>query len=289
MEMMEPGIWRITAPNPSPLTYKGTNSYLVEAEGLRAIIDPGPLDESHLSALVSAIGDRPLTHILITHAHLDHTPLARPLSDRTAAPILAFGPATAGRSRVMTDLAAAGLTGGGEGLDAGFIPDETLADGDCIGPIEAIHTPGHMGGHLCFALGDVVFTGDHVMGWATSLVSPPDGDLTDFIASCARLQARPARIFYPGHGDPITDPSDRLAWLVAHRKEREAQIRAALREGGGSVPELTVRIYTDVAEQLLPAAERNVFAHLVDLCGRGLASATPRLGLAATFGANSDT
>ncbi len=183
----------------------------------------------------------------------------------------------------MEKLAAAGLTGGGEGLDAEFHPDQCLADGDRIGPIEAIHTPGHMGGHLCFGFGDLLFSGDHVMGWATSLVSPPDGDLTDFMASCTRLQSRKARVYYPGHGDPILSPADRLAWLIAHRRDREAQIRAALRTGGGTVPDLTARVYTDVADHLLPAAERNVFAHLIDLYGRGLADADPQLNLTATF------
>lgn len=292
MELMETGIWRITAPNPSPLTFRGTNSYLVEAGDL-SLIDPGPLpgpqDDSHLAALLSAIAGRPLARIIVTHAHRDHSPLARPLAKATGAPVLAFGPAEAGRSAVMQELAAAGLTGGGEGLDAEFVPDQEVADGQEVGPFEVIHTPGHMGCHIALGLGDMVFSGDHVMGWATSLVSPPDGDLTDFMASCARLRDRPARVYYPGHGDPVTDPAARVDWLITHRLEREAQIRAALRAGGGTIPALTAAIYTDVPDHLWPAAERNVFAHLIDLHGRGLAEARPALGLSAEFAATGAT
>ncbi len=289
MQRMEDGIWRIVAPNPSPLTFRGTNSYLVEAGGERVLIDPGPDDPGHLAALLAAIGGRRLDRILVTHAHLDHSPLARPMAEATGAPVCAFGGPEAGRSAVMRRLAEGGLMGGGEGVDRDFRPDVILADGDRAGPFEAIHTPGHMGNHLCFALGDVVFSGDHVMGWATSLVSPPDGDLTDFMASCARLACRPARVFHPGHGDPVIDPAARLAWIVAHRREREAQIRAALRAGGGTVAALTAAIYTDVAAELLPAAGRNVLAHLVDLAGRGLARAVPELSAAASFEATPDT
>ena len=279
---LEPGLTRVLAPNPSAFTFWGTNSYLLE-DGDLSLIDPGPDDPVHLSALLRAIGDRQLARIVVTHAHRDHSLLAPALSQTTGAPVLAFGGPEAGQSGVMRGLAHAGLAGGGEGVDASFAPDRALADGETVGPFRALHTPGHMGNHLCLVWRDAVFTGDLVMGWSTSLVSPPDGDLTDFMASCRRLQSVPARVFHPGHGAPIAGPSTRLAELIAHREVREAQILAALAEAPGTVRELTARIYTGVALALLSAAERNVFAHLIDLTGRGLAHAEPRLSLTARY------
>jgi len=270
----------VLAPNPSPMTYLGTNTYILGRSDL-AIIDPGPDDSAHLKALLRAIDGRPVTHIFVTHSHLDHSPLARPLSDATGAPVLAFGDHLAGRSAVMDQLAAGGLVGGGEGIDHGFRPDQRLADGAEItgewGTLAALHTPGHIGNHLCLAWGHAVFTGDHVMGWASSLVSPPDGDLTDFMASCERLANCPAKIYYPGHGAPVTDPMDRLRWLVTHRQTREAQILQALATGRATAAALTRTIYHDVAPALLPAAERNVLAHLIDLHGKGKVGASPAL------------
>ena len=281
------GIRRIVAPNPSPMTYRGTNTYLVGATDL-AVIDPGPAIPAHLDAILAAIGPgQRIARILVTHAHVDHSPLARPLAAATGAPVLAFGDADAGRSAVMEGLAAAGLAGGGEGVDRDFAPDQVLADGDVVeGPdwrLEVIHTPGHMGNHIALALGDACFTADHVMGWASSLVSPPDGDLTDFMASCRRLRARDWRVFHPGHGAPVTDPAGRLDWLIAHREGREAEIRAALARGPATARDLARAIYTDTPPALLPAAERNVFAHLVDLTGRGIVAPAGTLAAGAVF------
>ncbi len=272
-ELLAPGLRRILAPNPSRMTHWGTNTYLLGERDI-AVIDPGPNDARHLEAILRALpaGAR-LRHIIVTHAHLDHAPLARPLSEATGAPVHGFGPAEAGRSAAMQALAASGLSGGGEGVDRDFTPDETLADGACLQgadwQLTALHTPGHMGNHICLAWGDRLFSGDHVMGWASSLVSPPDGDLTDFMASCHRLAARRWRCFYPGHGAPIEDPAARLDWLITHRRRREAEILAALRDGPHSASALAARIYRDQPAALLPAAARNVFAHLVDLAQRG--------------------
>lgn len=281
------GLRRLTAPNPSPMAFRGTNTYLLGTRGL-AVIDPGPNDPAHLEAILAAVGPgQRITHILVTHAHLDHSPLARPLARETGAPVLAFGDARAGRSAVMTRLAEAGLAGGGEGVETGFAPDATLADGAEVAGdgwrLRALHTPGHFGNHLCFAAGDTLFTGDLVMGWASSLVSPPDGDLTDFMASCARLAGHRWRVMHPGHGAPIADPAARLDWLIAHRRTREAQIRAALAEAPGTAETLARRIYADTPPELLPAAARNVFAHLVDLAGRDLARAEGPLSAEARF------
>ncbi|MEJ6401956.1 MBL fold metallo-hydrolase [Yoonia sp. 2307UL14-13] len=283
---LAPDLQLILAPNPSPMTYLGTNTYLVGHDDLM-VIDPGPDDPAHLAALISAIGGRNVTHILITHSHLDHTPLARPLAQRVDAPICAFGDSRAGRSAVMQDLAIAGLAGGGEGVDMAFRPDVILTDGAVIDNealrLTAIHTPGHMGNHLCFVRDNTVFTGDHVMGWSSSLVSPPDGDLTDFMASCHKLSAITAKRYYPGHGAPIDDPKGRLTWLIGHRQQREVQIVAALGAGPLDVGELTRAVYADLAPGLLIAAERNIFAHLVDLVARGIVAAVPELRLTARF------
>ncbi|MFT6944683.1 MAG: glyoxylase-like metal-dependent hydrolase (beta-lactamase superfamily II) [Yoonia sp.] len=268
---LAPDLSLVLAPNPSPMTNLGTNTFLLGQETL-AIIDPGPDNPVHLRALLQAIKERPVSHIFVTHSHLDHSPLARSLSDRTHAPIFAFGDSTAGRSKMMACLTQEGLIGGGEGVDHDFRPDCLLSDGQTVteewGKIVALHTPGHMGNHLCFKWKNAVFSGDHVMGWASSLVSPPDGDLTDFMASCAKLQALDVKVFYPAHGAPVTDPKTRLAWLVGHRQNRENQILTALAKHSKTPQVLTSDIYKDTPANLRAAAERNVFAHLVDLLQR---------------------
>lgn len=268
-EDLAPGLRRVLAPNPSPMTYRGTNSYLLGTRDI-AVIDPGPDDPTHLEAILRAVlPGQEVTQILVTHAHLDHAPLARALSHETGAPVLAFGPPEAGRSPIMQALAEGELMGGGEGVDSAFVPDHLLADGDVVQgsdwQVEALHTPGHMANHLSFAWGDVLFSGDLVMGWASSLVSPPDGDLTAFMASLTRLQGRQWSQFYAGHGAPIRDPAARLAELLAHRRAREAAILAALSDGPATARSLADRIYTDTLPALLPAAARNVLAHLIDL------------------------
>ncbi|MCB2137247.1 MAG: MBL fold metallo-hydrolase, partial [Rhodobacteraceae bacterium] len=187
---LAPGLRRVLAPNPSPMTFRGTNTYILGEDAV-AVIDPGPESEAHLAALLAAIGDAGrISHILVTHAHLDHSPLARRLARLSGAPVLAFGAAEDGRSARMAALAASGHAGGGEGVDTAFRPDCRLSDGDRIEGagwvLEAIHTPGHFAGHLSFLWGDRVFSGDHVMGWASSLVSPPDGDMGAYMRSLDR-------------------------------------------------------------------------------------------------------
>ncbi|WP_191284568.1 MBL fold metallo-hydrolase [Aliiroseovarius zhejiangensis] len=288
MTRQAPGIRRIIAPNPSPMTYWGTNTFVL-GEGDVALIDPGPADPTHMKAILSGLrrGER-VTHILVTHAHLDHSPLARPLSEATGAPVMAFGDAQSGRSEIMRDLVARGLTSGGEGVDTEFRPDILLEDGEVFRAagleVEAIWTPGHFSNHISFAWQGIVFTGDHVMGWASSLVSPPDGDLTAFMASCAKLAARKDRLYLPAHGASIPDPAARLAWLIAHRQSRETEILTALSDGRpASVRTLTRAIYTDTPTTLIPAAQRNVFAHLIDLAMRKIVMAEPHLDANADF------
>lgn len=281
-----PGLSLILAPNPSPMTHMGTNTYVLGTTSL-AIIDPGPDDPQHLAALLTAIEDRPVTHIFVTHSHLDHSPLAKQLSTATGARICAFGDSSSGRSTVMQRLSDAGLSGGGEGVDLSFLPDLCLEDGAVIAgsgwQINALHTPGHMGNHMCYRWNDIVFTGDHVMGWASTMVSPPDGDVGDFMRSCDKLMLIEANTFLPGHGAPILSPKTRLEWLTAHRQERERQVLSALTNTGQSIKVLTNRIYSDVAPALLSAAARNVFAHLINLHEKGLVTASPALGIEAAF------
>lgn len=286
-EEVAPRVRRILAPNPSPMTLHGTNTYLIGTTDL-AVIDPGPDNSNHLEAILAAVGaGQRISHILVTHAHVDHSPLAARLSQATAAPVLAYGDAQAGRSAVMQSLAAQGLAGGGEGVDTGFRPDITLPDGGGVTgegwQITGLWTPGHFGNHLCFALDDILFTGDLVMGWASSLVSPPDGDLTDFMASCARLQERDDRIYLPGHGAPVIEPAARVRWLIAHRTMREVAILDVLTHEPADAATLAARIYTDTPVALLPAAARNVFAHLVDLTQKNLISPENTLSWSARF------
>lgn len=273
---LEPGLRLVLAPNPSPMTHWGTNTYIV-GTGEVAVIDPGPLLPDHLAALLAALdpGER-ITHILVTHAHLDHSPLARPLAEQTGAAILAHGDARSGRSARMQALE--GLAGG-EGVDAQFAPDICLQDGDSVsGPdwaLTALHTPGHMGGHLCLGWEDRLFSGDHVMGWAPSLVSPPDGDMTDYMASLTRLEQHPWRRAFPAHGAPIEAPHARIADLTQHRRGREAAILAALAGGPSDLDTLTAHVYQDIPPALLPAARRNLLAHLIDLEHRNEIFANP--------------
>jgi len=270
-EWLAPGLRRVLAPNPSPMTFRGTNSYLL-GRGAVAVIDPGPALPAHLSALLAALepGER-ISHILVTHSHVDHSMLAPALARASGAPVLAFGDSKAGR---RADLARLTGLGGGEGVDRGFHPDATLADGEVLAgdgwAIEALHTPGHMGNHMCFVAGDMLFSGDQVMGWASSMISPPDGDLGDFMASLKRLRGRADGIYYPGHGAPVINPTARLDWLVAHRCTREAQILAALNNDPRTPGALAAAVYRDVTPALLPAATRNVLAHLIDLSERNL-------------------
>ena len=286
-EILSDGLRRILAPNPSPMTYKGTNTYILGERGL-AVIDPGPNDAAHMAAILDAVRTgQKITHIFVTHAHLDHSPLARPLSDHTGAPVYAMGDAYAGRSEMMQALAETGLAGGGEGVDARFVPDECLPDLATVSgdgwALQTHYTPGHYGNHIALGWGDLAFTGDLVMSWASSLVSPPDGDLTDFMASCRRMKLGKWRSFHTGHGREVSTPNARLDWLINHRLGREAQIREALANGAADADMLAQRIYHDVNPALLPAAARNVFAHLIDLTVRNLARPVGPLSAKAVF------
>ena len=290
MERPESGLRKVLAPNPSPMTFLGTNTYIL-GEGEVAVIDPGPANPSHMQAILAALapGER-ISHILVTHAHLDHSPLARPLSEMSGAPVLAFGDARAGRSPVMEKLALAGGIAGGEGVDAGFQPDIRLADGERVAgagwEVTALHTPGHFGNHLCFLWGEAAFSGDHVMGWASSLVSPPDGDMGSYLASLDRLGGAGVARLHPGHGPLIEDANARIAELAAHRRARETAILAALADAPSDATTLAARIYTDTPAPLMGAAARNVLAHLIDLMERNLTISDGELSAGSRFRLN---
>ncbi len=288
-EVVAPGVRRLLAPNPSPMTGPGTNTYLLGQTDI-AVVDPGPDDPAHLSAILAAINSQTVSHILITHAHRDHSALAPALAQATGAPICAFGHPEAGRSATMQTLAANGLAGGGEGVHTELTPDLVLKDGQHIQGADwsatTLHTPGHFAGHLAFVVeanGEVALTGDTILGWTSTLISPPDGDVGAFMTTCERLRSLGAKQFLPGHGPKIDEPAERLDWLMGHRRNREAQIVAMLTNGPATVAELTTQIYADVTDYLLPMAERNVLAHLIDLHERNRVNAAPKLSATAIF------
>lgn len=259
----------ILAPNPSPLTGPGTNTFLIGNEHV-AVIDPGPDDASHRESILAAAQGK-ITHIFVTHAHLDHSGGATALARETGAPILAYGDALAGRSATMRKLADQGVAGN-EGLDLQFAPDITLSDGQSVETPEwtltPLHTPGHSAGHLSFLWRDTLFCGDIVMGWSSTLISPPDGDLADYFRSLEKIESLGAHRLCPAHGDAISAPANRIAELVRHRRARTSQIMAALRQSPDTAEGIARRIY-DVPPALLGAASRNVLAHLVALSDLG--------------------
>ena len=282
-----PEIRHVLAPNASAMTATGTNCWIV-GSGKVAVIDPGPDHAAHLTALLAAL--RPgeaVSHIFVTHSHLDHSGGAARLSAMTGAPVLAFGRSGAGQSDRMRGLVAEGLTGGGEGVDAGFRPDHMLADGETVAggdwSLAALHCPGHFGNHLCFLAGEIAFTGDHVMGWSTSLVSPPDGDMTDYLASLDRLSGAGAATGYPGHGPVIGDLPARIADLAAHRRLREAGVLAQLAAGPADAQAIAAALYIDTTAAMMPAAARNILAHLIDLQGRNRVACEGPISLTARF------
>ncbi len=265
-ERLEPLVRRVLAANPSAFTFTGTQTYLVGAGDGIAVIDPGPDEADHLQALIAAIGTARVSAILCTHTHRDHSPAAAPLAAHTGAPIIGC--------------AALVLDDNGPRADASFdptyAPDRVLGDGERLsGPdwtLTAIATPGHTSNHLCYALepSGAIFTGDHIMGWSTTVVAPPDGDMAAYIASLQKLHDRDDRVYYPAHGPQVDNPRQFARGLIGHRRQRERQILTLLNEAPQTIVEMVPLMYKGVAQELWPAAGRSVLAHLIDCEKRGM-------------------
>jgi glyoxylase-like metal-dependent hydrolase (beta-lactamase superfamily II) len=283
-EPKAPGVVRLVAPNPSPFTFKGTNTYLVGTTSL-AVIDPGPDNEAHRAAILAAATGRQITHILITHAHRDHSDGAAGLAKATGAPVLGFGRTGSANERTDT----AHMPSGKEFVDYGFTPDVRLQDQDVVEgadwALEALHAPGHAPDHLCFALQGrrLIFTGDHIMAWNTTVIAPPEGRMSDYIASLERLLSRRDRLYLPGHGGRMDKPLRAVKAYLVHRQWREQAVLAAIRDGATSIPEVVARVYSTIDPRLIRAAELSVLAHVEYLCERRLVTCDRPLSLDLRF------
>ncbi|WP_442681522.1 MBL fold metallo-hydrolase [Sphingomonas sp. ASY06-1R] len=260
---LEPLVRRLLAPNPSAFTHTGTETYIV-GRGEVAVIDPGPDLPEHVAAILAATAGERITAILCTHTHRDHSPASRPLQAMTGAPIIGCAPLTMDDDGPRADAA----------FDADYRPDRVLADGETVsGPgwtLEAVATPGHTSNHLCLALREsgALFSGDHVMGWSTTVVSPPDGDMADYMASLDKLLRRTDRVYYPAHGDPVKEPQRFVRAVAAHRRQRERQILDLLEQEAQPIPLMVQSMYRGIDPRLHGAAGRSVLAHLIDLEAR---------------------
>jgi glyoxylase-like metal-dependent hydrolase (beta-lactamase superfamily II) len=266
-QMQHPLVRRVLAPNPSPFTYSGTQTYLVGTRDV-AVIDPGPDEPDHIEAILRAVEGQRISAIVCTHTHRDHSPAAKTLKERSGAPIIGCAPLVLDDSAPRADAR----------FDETYLPDDVLRDGQSIKgdgwTIEALHTPGHTSNHLCYAVPEAqaLFTGDHVMGWSTSVIAPPDGDMTDYLESLDRLMKREQdMVYHPAHGEPIERPQRFVRHLIGHRRQREGQILRLLQEGIGDIPEMVKRMYVGVDPRLHGAAGLSALAHLIDMQGRGIA------------------
>lgn len=283
-ERISPLVRRVVAPNPSPFTFKGTCTYIV-GHGEVAVIDPGPADEAHIAAIRAALKGERITHILVTHTHRDHSPGAALLKQECDAAIYAYETNAGADERADVS--------GGVKLDAAidhdFSPDVAVRHGDLIEheewAMECVFTPGHMSNHMCFALGaeGALFSGDHVMAWATSVIAPPDGDMADYMASLKLLTGREEQVFWPGHGGPVTSPRRFVRAFIAHRKMREAAILKRLRTGDRQIADMIPHIYGNLDPRLIAAASLSVLAHLEDLVRRGKVAVEGPLATSARF------
>lgn len=269
LEQLTPLIRRVTARNPSGFTYRGTGTYIVGRNKV-AVIDPGPLMDDHVAALQKLLAEETVTHILITHTHMDHSPAAAPLKKVWNAPTYGYGPHGAGKIEEGVQIE--------EGGDMEFVPDVVCRDGDMIAgegwTIECVYTPGHTSNHLCFALKEenALFTGDHVMGWSTSVIGPPDGDMTAYMESLELLLSRDEDIYWPTHGTCIRDVKDYVRAFIEHRLEREQQIIDCLKEGYSNITDMVPVMYTDTDKGLYGAAARSVLAAMIRMIDTGQVS-----------------
>jgi len=266
---VSPLVRRIVAPNPGPITFTGTCSYIV-GTGEVAIIDPGPNLPGHVEALLDAVRGETVTHILVTHTHKDHSPAAQAIKAVTGAAIVGCGPHRSARPLFVGEINTLEASS-----DKDYAPDRELGDGDTVEgrgwTLEALATPGHMANHLAFSLREerALFSGDHVMAWSTTVVAPPDGSMGEFMASLDRLKGRDETIYWPGHGGPVSDPRRFVRALIHHRRQREASILNRLAAGDKGIPEIVAAIYQGLNPALVGAAGLSVFAHLEDLIAKG--------------------
>ncbi|WP_103221600.1 MBL fold metallo-hydrolase [Roseibium marinum] len=278
-----PGVRRLTAKNSGPFTFFGTNTYLLGTSRL-AVVDPGPADEAHVETILKAASGASVEAIVVSHTHVDHSPAARLLKEKTGAPIIGCGIHKAARELMENEINPLDASG-----DREYAPDRQLHEGDVLSAagmsLQTIETPGHTANHLCFALAEenLLLSADHVMGWSTSIVAPPDGSMRDYMDSIDKLLNREEQIYLPGHGGVIHDALSYVGDLKQHRLNREASVLRELAETPLTIPQIVVRLYADVDPALHRAAGLSVFAHLEDLAGRGLVSASPALSLTATF------
>ena len=265
-----PGVRRVMANNPGPFTFKGTISYII-GRGKVAIVDPGPDDPAHIGALLDAVRGETVTHIFVTQTHRDHSPAVPAVKARTGATVYAEGPHRASRPLHIGEHNPLDSSG-----DRDFRPDVMLKDGEVVAgdgwSIEAVTTPGHTANHMAFAWKEkaVLFAGDHVMGWATTIVAPPDGAMSDYMASLQKLTSREETVYFPGHGPAIADASRFVSYYILHRKAREASILHRLGKGESDIPSIVRAIYIGIDARLTNAAGLSVLAHLEDLVARGL-------------------
>jgi glyoxylase-like metal-dependent hydrolase (beta-lactamase superfamily II) len=263
-EQVEPLVLRVLAGNPSPYTYSGTQTYVVGGAADCAIIDPGPAEPDHIDAIIAAVAGRDIVSITCTHTHRDHSPAAIPLAQRTGAPIIGCAALVIDDDGPRAD----------EAFDVTYKPDRILHDGETISgqgwTLQAVTTPGHTSNHICYALMEsgAMFTGDHVMGWSTSVISPPDGDMADYMASMQKVHDRSDRIYYPAHGAPVEKPQQLVRGMMGHRKQRERQILKQLENGPRSIMAMVPDMYKGTDPRLYGAAGRSVLAHLIDLKNR---------------------
>lgn len=283
VEEVTPGVRRLLADNPSPFTFKGTVTYIV-GRGQVAIVDPGPDDPRHVSALLDAVRGETITHIFVTHTHRDHSPAVAPIKAATGAVVLAEGPHRPARPLHTGEVNRLEASG-----DVDFRPDVTLRDGEVVsGPgwtIEAVATPGHTANHMAFALreAELVFSGDHVMAWSTSIVAPPDGAMSDYMASLHKLAGRAERIYLPGHGGVVRDAPRFVERYIRHREARETAVLARLAKGAADIPTLVRAIYIGLDPRLAGAAGLSLLAHLEDLVARGVVATEGAPSLAGTY------
>ncbi|MAV88692.1 MAG: MBL fold metallo-hydrolase [Rhodospirillaceae bacterium] len=277
---VSPLIRRIVANNPGPYTFKGTGTYVI-GYGDVGVIDPGPDDQDHVNALLNSLQGEKITHQIITHTHLDHSPAARYVSEKTGAKTYAIGPHGLGKIAKEITVEAGG--------DMSFTPDILVKDGDIIEgngwSLECVHTPGHTSNHLCLSLieENSLFTGDHVMGWSTTVVSPPDGDMSDYILSLKKLLIREDKIYYPTHGGAIFEPQKYVRAIIVHRKLRENQILDCISKEINNIPDMVSAMYEGLDQRLIKAAQHSILSHIIDLVKRDIICTRGEVGIDAEY------